>query len=197
MPTSSCWSSRMKTTWKEFFISFSWWRPRLSCKHTQLRLSLSRCQWNRADSRDLRKEVSAQTTQAALISGYLRDIIWRNKYLSVETKSEYTKPVLDLTEALTNGLMRETEMRTLRSMVAWSLLDDDIKTAMSKASWVSLLTGDKIWETTLTGWTPPDYRNPPIRWYESWKSASQLKLWCWWKQDIILIWVEEKEDFLP
>ena len=33
--------------------------------------------------RDLEKEVKAQTLKAFLISGYLRDIIFRNKYMSV------------------------------------------------------------------------------------------------------------------
>ena len=38
-------------------------------------------------SRDLEKEVKAQTLKASLISGYLRDIIWRNKYMSVDSKT--------------------------------------------------------------------------------------------------------------
>ena len=44
-------------------------------------------------SRDLEKEGKAQTLKASLLSGYLRDIIWRNKYMSEIAKQEYTKPV--------------------------------------------------------------------------------------------------------
>ena len=40
-------------------------------------------------SRDLEKEVKAQTLKAFLM--YLRDIIWRNKYMSVGSKTRIYK----------------------------------------------------------------------------------------------------------
>ena len=42
-------------------------------------------------SRDLEKEVKAQTVKASLISGYLRDIIWQNKYMLVDSKTRIYK----------------------------------------------------------------------------------------------------------
>ena len=42
-------------------------------------------------SRDLEKEVKAQTLKVFLISGYLRDKIWRNKNMSVDRKTKIYK----------------------------------------------------------------------------------------------------------
>ena len=42
-------------------------------------------------SRDLKKEVKAQTLEAFLLSAYLLDIIGRNKYMSVDSKTRIYK----------------------------------------------------------------------------------------------------------
>ena len=41
---------------------------------------------NITSSRNLKKEVKAQTNRATTISGYQREIIWRNKNISIESK---------------------------------------------------------------------------------------------------------------
>ena len=45
----------------------------------------------KTSSKDLEKEVKAQILKASLISGYLRDIIWRNKYMSVDSRTRIYK----------------------------------------------------------------------------------------------------------
>ena len=91
-------------------------------------------------SRDLEKEVKAQTFKASLISGYLRDIIWRNKYMSVNNKTRinktYVRPIMTYaieTRAENSTTKRRTtEMRILRGVTGCSLGDhirsNDIRT---------------------------------------------------------------------
>lgn len=47
-------------------------------------------------SRDLQKEVKCQITKATLIAGYLRDVIWRNKHMTIEGKTRIYKTCYDL-----------------------------------------------------------------------------------------------------
>ena len=75
-------------------------------------------------SRDLEKKVKAQTLKASLISGYLRDIIWGNKYMLVIAKQEYKKTMTYVIEtraenATTKRLLQTTEMRTLRGITLY------------------------------------------------------------------------------
>ena len=76
--------------------------------------------------RNLTSEVREQTIKGAIISGCLRDITWRNKYMSTEAKIKIYKaavgPIVTYgaetradTER-TKQLMRSAEMRTLRSI---------------------------------------------------------------------------------
>ena len=89
-----------------------------------------------------KKEAKAQTLIASLISGYLRDIIWRNKYMSVDSKTRIYKtcvrPIMTYAietraeNATKKRLLRTTEMITLRGITGCRLRDhirsNDIKT---------------------------------------------------------------------
>lgn len=45
-------------------------------------------------ARDLNKEVQKQSTKSAIVSGCLRDVIWRNRYMSVENKVRIYKSIV-------------------------------------------------------------------------------------------------------
>lgn len=51
---------------------------------------------NTSSSRDVTKEVRSQVNRASIISGCLRDIIWRNKFISTENKVRIYKCVPDI-----------------------------------------------------------------------------------------------------
>lgn len=42
------------------------------------------------------EEIRDQTTKASIISGYLRDIIWRNKHMSIKSKTRIYKTCIRL-----------------------------------------------------------------------------------------------------
>ncbi|XP_044760217.1 uncharacterized protein LOC123317675 [Coccinella septempunctata] len=88
---------------------------------------------NITSNRNLKNEVKAQTTRATLMSGYLRDFFWRNKYVSTRSKVRIYKtcvrPVMTYAietraeNTATKRLLRTTEMRALRSIAGYALLD--------------------------------------------------------------------------
>ena len=79
-----------------------------------------------SSERNTYKEVRKQTMKGARISGYLRDIIWKNKHLSQESKVKIyrtiVRPVMTYAAdtraetSKTKQLLRTTEMNTLRTI---------------------------------------------------------------------------------
>lgn len=88
---------------------------------------------NTSSTRSLNEEVRTQAMKAAAISGCLRDVIWKNKHMSVEGKVRIYKtcvrPILTYAAetraetAKTKRIMRTTEMKTLRSIAGVTLHD--------------------------------------------------------------------------
>lgn len=86
-----------------------------------------------SSSRNLYEEVRLQANKAARLSGGLRDIIWRNKHMSIESKARIyrttIRPVLTYAAETradtrrTKNLLRTTEMRILRSIAGVTLWD--------------------------------------------------------------------------
>ncbi|KAI4501059.1 hypothetical protein M0802_003862 [Mischocyttarus mexicanus] len=84
-------------------------------------------------SKNIIEEVRAQTRKTAMVSSCLRDIIWRNKYMSTNCKSRIYKtcvrPIMSYAietgaeTAATKRLLRSTEMKTLRTISGKTLLD--------------------------------------------------------------------------
>ncbi|XP_030760719.1 uncharacterized protein LOC115885833 [Sitophilus oryzae] len=78
---------------------------------------------NISGNRNLSDEARVQANKAARISGYLRDIIWRNKFMSTESKDSTNKtcvrPVLAYSRktsaetSKTKTILRTTEMKVL------------------------------------------------------------------------------------
>ena len=57
-----------------------------------------------------------------MICGYLRDIMWRNKDISIESKLRMTYAIGTRAEtALTKKLLRTTKIKTLRSITGFAL----------------------------------------------------------------------------
>ncbi|XP_029174771.1 uncharacterized protein LOC114943358 [Nylanderia fulva] len=81
--------------------------------------------------RYLLNEARTQTNKAARIAGYLRGIVWRNKYMSTKSKIRIYKTCIKLvltyaaeTRTETSGtkrMMRTMEMRILRTIKGVSL----------------------------------------------------------------------------
>lgn len=154
-------------------------------------------------ARNLKEEVKAQTTKASVISGCLRDIIWRNKYMSNKSKVRIYKtcvrPIMTYAietraeNTTTKRLLRTTEMRTLRSMSGFTLLDrkrneevremcevqDVVRWARGRRrEWrdhVNRMPNDRLAKIAKDKKpnTPRPPGRPPTRWYESWSSSSQ------------------------
>ncbi|GJQ78864.1 hypothetical protein Trydic_g35 [Trypoxylus dichotomus] len=84
-------------------------------------------------SKSVQQEVRAQMNKASRISGYLRHLIWRNKYMSAESKLRKYKTAVrlvltyavearaDTTKA--KNMVRAAEMKTLRAIKGMSLKD--------------------------------------------------------------------------
>jgi hypothetical protein len=78
-------------------------------------------------------EVYHQTNNAARVSGFLRDVTWRNRYMPVESKIKIYKAVVrpimtygaesraDTTK--TKQLLKTTEMNTLRAILGKTRFD--------------------------------------------------------------------------
>ncbi|XP_019757717.1 uncharacterized protein LOC109536077 [Dendroctonus ponderosae] len=87
------------------------------------------------------KPLKSQINKASLISGYLRDVIWNNKHMSIDSKVRIYKtcvrPILIYgieTRADTNKtkcMLRTAEMNTLRS-IAEKALRDRVRNATIK-----------------------------------------------------------------
>lgn len=161
---------------------------------------------NITSTRNLKQEAQNQTIMAARVSGFLRDVIWRNKHMSIESKTRIYKtcvrPIMTYAietraeTAATKQLLRATEMKTLRSITGKTLRDrekssdiralcdiqDVVRWARSRRrAWrdhVDRMADDRLAKQAKEG--KPNTRRPigrpPKRWYESWSSESQLRL---------------------
>ena len=158
---------------------------------------------NITSNRDLKEEVRTQVTKATLISGFLRDIVWRNKYMSIRSKTRIYKtcvrPIMAYAgetraeTAVTKRLLRTGEMKTLRAITGHSLRDhrrnDEIRQQCEvedvvrwirtrRRGWrdhVDRMADDRIAKIAKNS-RPLNVRppgRPPKRWYESWTSGSQ------------------------
>ncbi|GJQ72387.1 hypothetical protein Trydic_g3469 [Trypoxylus dichotomus] len=88
---------------------------------------------SRQRSKTLQQDVRAQFNKASRISGYLRDLIWRNKYMSAGSKvyvyKTAVRPVLTYVAAAradtikAKNMMRAAEMKILRTIKGVSLMD--------------------------------------------------------------------------
>lgn len=86
-----------------------------------------------SSSRNLIEEVRANCIKASFISGSLRDLIWKNKYMTAECKIRIYKtcvrPILTYAAETraettkTKKLLRSTEMKTLRAIKGVTLRD--------------------------------------------------------------------------
>ncbi|XP_030762233.1 uncharacterized protein LOC115887052 [Sitophilus oryzae] len=160
---------------------------------------------NITSTRNLKEEVKTQTTKASLISGYLRDIIWQNKYMSSRSKVRIYKacgrPIMTYgietraDNTTTKRLLRTTEVRTLRSITGYTLYDwkrsedvretcevEEVRWARNKRrEWrdhMDRMPNDRLAKIARENRpnTPRPPGRPPIRWYESRSSSSQLFL---------------------
>ncbi|XP_055714317.1 uncharacterized protein LOC129808563 [Phlebotomus papatasi] len=83
--------------------------------------------------RDLHAEVRHQAARAAAISGCLRDVVWKNKYMNIKNKIRIYKtcvrPIMTYAaetradNTRTKRTLRTTEMKTLRTICGYSLRD--------------------------------------------------------------------------
>ncbi|XP_072764658.1 uncharacterized protein [Anoplolepis gracilipes] len=151
----------------------------------------------------LNKARTQTNNKAARIAGCLRDIIWRNKYMTTKSKIRIYKtcirPVLTYAAetraetSKTKRMMRTTEMRILRTIKGVSLRDrirsSDIRrefelqdvvrwTRARRRFWRDHV--DRMRPEQLPNWAKIQKLNtrravgrPPKRWYESWTSGSQ------------------------
>ncbi|XP_048520668.1 uncharacterized protein LOC125503803 [Dendroctonus ponderosae] len=148
---------------------------------------------NITSNRNLEEEVRNQTSKAALISGYLRDIIWRNKHMSRGSKVRIYKtcvrPVMTYAaetraeNTTTKRLLRTTEMRVLRSITGHTLYDmkrseeirdsckvsDVVRWTRARRDHVERMAVDRMAKIAKDQ-KPNSSRlpgRPPKRWYES------------------------------
>ncbi|XP_055378925.1 uncharacterized protein LOC129610383 [Condylostylus longicornis] len=153
--------------------------------------------------RDIKAEMSKQTNKASLISGCLRQVVWRNKYMSQEAKVKIYKtcvrPISTYAlecradTSITKQKLRATEMKTLRK-ICDKTLRDQIKSAEIRKSckipdivrWVRGRRRD--WRDHVErmdnnrlakiAYTEKPYSQrlpgrPPKRWKQCWSSISQ------------------------
>lgn len=153
-------------------------------------------------NKNLIEEVKEQATKASIISGFLKDIIWRNKNMNVESKIRIYKtcvrPILTYaTETRaetkrTQQMMTTVEMRILRSISGYSLYDrktnEEIRNKcgiQDVTKWVKKrrkewrdhtlrMQNDRLPKIAMK--EKPDTTRPlgrpPKRWLESWSPAS-------------------------
>ncbi|XP_055385812.1 uncharacterized protein LOC129614885 [Condylostylus longicornis] len=155
------------------------------------------------DSRQIETEVSLQTAKAAAISGNLRDVIWKNKYMLIDNKVRIYKtcvrPIMTYAvetradTAKTEQILRRTEMKTLRQICGYTLRDkirnEDIRstceiqdvvrwTRCRRRNWrdhVNRMSENRIAKIAMNN-RPSTRRpvgRPPKRWNECWTSSSQ------------------------
>ncbi|XP_055378969.1 uncharacterized protein LOC129610426 [Condylostylus longicornis] len=152
--------------------------------------------------RDNNKETQVQTAKASAISGYLRDVIWKNKYMLIENKVRVYKtcvsPIMTYaaeTRADTSSTkqrLRATEMQTLRQICGYTLLDKkrsaDVReeckiqdivrwTRCRRRYWrdhVNRMSENRLPKIAMTN-KPNTKRppgRPPKRWHECWTFTS-------------------------
>lgn len=156
-----------------------------------------------SSSRNTVNEVDNQIRKAVRISGYLRDIIWRNKYMTAESKIRIYKtcvrPIMTYaaeTRAETSATkrkMRTAEMKILRTIKGTTLHDrirnEDTRRELGvqdvvrwvrerRRCWrdhVERMSPDRIakWARTQKPESRRPAGRPPKRWFESWTSGSQ------------------------
>ncbi|XP_050457558.1 uncharacterized protein LOC126854663 [Cataglyphis hispanica] len=156
-----------------------------------------------SSNQDRKKEVQGQIDKAARISGYLKEIIWRNKHMKREAKVKIYKtcvrPIMTYAAETradirkTKSMVRTTEMRTLRAIAGYTLRDrvpnvtiretcgvqDIIRWARQRRrGWnehVSRIGEERMARIARDG--KPSSRKPlgrpPKRWMDSWTSRSQ------------------------
>ncbi|XP_055389920.1 uncharacterized protein LOC129618916 [Condylostylus longicornis] len=158
---------------------------------------------NITSSRGNETETCAQAGKAAAISGYLRDVIWKNKYMLIENKVRIYKtcirPILTYAAetradtSKTKQRLRTTEMQTLRQICNYSLRDkkrsSDIRnmcgvqdivrwTRSRRRNWrdhVHRMNENRLAKIAMTGQltSKRPTGRPPKRWRECWTSQSQ------------------------
>ena len=152
--------------------------------------------------RNLYNEVKDQAIRGARMSGCLKDIVWRNKFMSTEAKVKIYKaavrPIISYAvetradTTRTEQLLRSTEMKTLRSILGLTLWDkirskdireeceiqDIVKwTKDRRRYWnehVDRANAEGLIKIARDG-RPAAKRprgRPPKRWKESWASSS-------------------------
>lgn len=152
--------------------------------------------------RDLKTEVYNQANKAGVVSGYLRDVIWTNKYMQTKSKVRIYKtcvrPILTYAQETradtqrTQNIMTKVEMRALRSIAGYSLRDHktnveilqlcDIQgvtkwSRKRRKEWhqhVQRMEQNRLAKVTMDE-TPGGRRlrgRPPKRWRECWTSGS-------------------------
>ena len=156
-----------------------------------------------SSSSDLYSEVREQTNKASALSGCLRNVIWNNKHVRIQSKVRIYKtcirPVMtygietraDTTR--TKNLLRTTEMKTLRAIAGVSLRDrirnEEIRRTCDiedivrwgrarRRFWrdhVDRMNNTRI-PYIAANQIPHGHRppgRPPKRWKDSWSSTSQ------------------------
>jgi hypothetical protein len=155
------------------------------------------------DRNDLYDEVSGQVRKASAISGCLKDCIWKNKHMSIKSKTKIYKtcvrPVMTYgieTRAdtvRTKALLRTSEMRILRCITGKTLRDRIRNTEIRRMceaedivrwgrqrrrGWrdhVNRMDTNRLPHIVSHG-KPSGSRprgRPPKRWRDSWQSTSQ------------------------
>lgn len=153
--------------------------------------------------RIIHKEVQNQVKKAATVSGALRNIIWKNKYLRTECKTRIYKtcvrPILTYAietradNSKTKQSLRTSEMKVLRTIVGKTRLDrirnqnireqcqtqDIVRWGRERRrQWnqhISRMGNERIVKAAREG-KPEGSRppgRPPKRWRDSWSSTSQ------------------------
>lgn len=155
-----------------------------------------------SSDRNLYKEVRQQALKGARISGYLRDITWKNKYLLTQSKVKIYKTVVRPTltygaetraeTSKTKQLLRTVEMNTLRAIIGKTRLDrvrnQTVRDECEVSDVVKFIKRRRVeWNNHVSRATnerqikiarderPRGKRNPgrPMkRWAESWQSTS-------------------------
>lgn len=153
--------------------------------------------------RNIQNETHTQAQKAAAVSGCLRDIIWRNKHISIKAKVRIYKtcirPIITYAAetraetARTKAIIRTTKMKTLRAITNNRIqnrirssriremcdVQDIVKWTRTRSrKWrdhVGRMDQDRL--ARLTMMQKPNTRRPqgrpPKRWHGSWTSLSQ------------------------
>lgn len=154
-------------------------------------------------NQDRNRETREQTSKAARISGALRDIIWNNRHMRMETKIRIYKSVIRpimtygietrADNQVTKNALRTAEMKILRNALGFTLRDrkrneeirnicgvqDIVRWGRNRRrlwnSHVDRMNEERIAKIARDG-TPGTRRpigRPPKRWRDSWTSISQ------------------------